>query len=152
MPSGPVLLDTDTLSELSRGSSRVNERARDYLATFGRLTISAVTVFERLRGYELAIEQGKPFQPQREAFRALAAACLVLPFDGEAAAMAAKLWACAPRSLRQQLGDVLIAGVAISRRLPLVTRNRGDFSQLAQGAGAELVLVDWTRAAAKKST
>lgn len=53
----PVLLDTDTLSELSRGNATVRARAQAYLAAFGRLTISSVTVFERLRGYR---EAGKP--------------------------------------------------------------------------------------------
>jgi predicted nucleic acid-binding protein len=46
----PAVLDTDTLSELSRGNSIVRARAAAYLAEFGRLTITAVTVFERLRG------------------------------------------------------------------------------------------------------
>ena len=60
----PVLLDTDTLSELSRGNTRVCERALAYLSRFGRLTITAITVFERLRGYRLAIRNGRPYQRQ----------------------------------------------------------------------------------------
>jgi hypothetical protein len=43
----PVVLDTDTLSELSRGNAVVRARAAAYLAEFGRLTITAITVFER---------------------------------------------------------------------------------------------------------
>jgi len=58
-PAEPVVLDTDTLSELSRGHAHVNAHARTYLAAFGALTITAITVFERLRGYRLAIRQGK---------------------------------------------------------------------------------------------
>ena len=60
----PVVLDTDTLSELSRGNRVVGARAAVYLAEFGRLTITAVTVFERLRGYRAAIRAGKPFEHQ----------------------------------------------------------------------------------------
>ena len=56
--AGPVLLDTDTLSELGRGNPTVNARARAYLMEFGRLTISAVTVFECLRGYRDALRAG----------------------------------------------------------------------------------------------
>jgi hypothetical protein len=56
----PAVLDTDTLSELSRGNRCVIEQALDYLADFGRLTITAVTVFERLRGYALAIREWGP--------------------------------------------------------------------------------------------
>ena len=151
MYPGPVLLDTDTLSELCRGNQRVVDRARSYLETHGRLTTSAVTVFERLRGYERAIHEGKAFDSQMQAFRALVAACVVLPFDSEAAAVAASIWGRAIRSLRRHLGDILIASVAISRQLPLVTRNRRDFEVLAKGAGLDLHLVDWTRAEAKRS-
>jgi predicted nucleic acid-binding protein len=148
---GPVLLDTDTLSELCRGNQRVVDRARSYLETHGRLTTSAVTVFERLRGYELAIHEGKAFESQMQAFRALVAACVVLPFDSEAAAVAASIWGRAIRSLQRHVGDILIASVAVSRQLPLVTRNRRDFEVLAKGAGLDLHLVDWTRAEAKRS-
>ena len=148
MHPGPVLLDTDTLSELCRGNQRVVDRARSYLETHGRLTTSAVTVFERLRGYELAIREGKAFDSQLQSFRALVAACVVLPFDNEAAAIAASIWGRTIRSLRQQLGDILIASVAISKQLPLVTRNRRDFEALAKGARLDLHLVDWTRAEA----
>ena len=151
MYPGAVLLDTDTLSELCRGNQRVVDRARSYLETHGRLTTSAVTVFERLRGYELAIQQGKAFDSQLQSFRALVAACVVLPFDHEAAAIAANIWGRTIRSLRQQLGDILIASVAISRQLPLVTRNRRDFEALAKAAQLELHLVDWTRAEARRS-
>jgi predicted nucleic acid-binding protein len=149
--SGPVLLDTDTLSELCRGNHRVVDRARSYLETHGRLTTTAVTVFERLRGYELAIQQGKPFDSQLQSFRALAAGCVVLPFDDEAAAVAASIWGRVVRSLRHQLGDLLIASVAISRQLPLVTRSRRDFEALAKAGRFDLHVVDWTRAEAKRS-
>src|SRR5437773_5539027 len=44
MAPEPVVLDTDTLSELSRGNTIVKARAFAYLAEFGRLTITAVTV------------------------------------------------------------------------------------------------------------
>lgn len=57
----PVLLDTDTLSELCRGNLRVTQNARLYLLECGRLTLSSVTVFERLRGYHLAIKDGNRF-------------------------------------------------------------------------------------------
>lgn len=145
MEREPVLLDTDTLSELSRGHPRVQERAAAYLSRFGRLTITAVTVFERLRGYRLAIGAGKPFERQLHAFEGLVANCIVLPFDQEAADVAASLWAGATRSLRQNLGDILIAAVAVSRQLPLVTRNRRDFERISQSAGFDLGLVDWSK-------
>jgi predicted nucleic acid-binding protein len=139
-----VVLDTDTLSELCRGNLRVTERARSYLEHHGRLTTTAITVFERVRGYQLAIRQGKPFQRQLQAFEGLMANCLVLPFDSEAADLAARIWSAVTRAQRQHLGDILIAAIAASRRLPLVTRNRADFAPLAQASETPLRLLDWT--------
>ena len=143
MDREPAVLDTDTLSELSRGNPRASKRALEYLANFGRLTITAVTVFERLRGYRAAIRGGKPFERQMQAFEALAANCIVLPFDHEAAHVAADIWSAAAPRHRQQLGDILIASVAISRQLPLVTRNKRDFERLSKASGIELRLLDW---------
>jgi predicted nucleic acid-binding protein len=141
----PAVLDTDTLSELSRGHPAVTARALAYLKVFGRLTITAVTVFERLRGYGAAIRAGKPYERQRQVFEALVGNCVVLPFDHEAAGVAADLWSSATRPQRHQLGDLLIAATAISRGLTLVTRNRKDFERLAKVAGIDLRLLDWTR-------
>ena len=146
MEHEPVVLDTDTLSELSRGHPVVRERALTYLAGFGRLTITAITVFERLRGYRLALRNGKPFERQLQAFEALVANCIVLPFDQEAASVAADLWSGATRGQRQHLGDILIAAVAVSRQLPLVTRNRRDFERITKPSGVVLRLVDWSKA------
>lgn len=138
------MLDTDTLSELSRGNTIVKAHAGTYLAEFGRLTITAVTVFERLRGYRTAIRAGKPFARQLEAFEALVANCVVLPFDQAAAAVAADIWSASSPSRRRQLGDILIAAVAVSRQLPLATRNTRDFQHLTKASGVNLRLVDWT--------
>ncbi|HEX7186041.1 MAG TPA: type II toxin-antitoxin system VapC family toxin [Thermoanaerobaculia bacterium] len=58
---------------------------------------------------------------------------------------AADIWSSATRSQRQQLGDILIAAVAVSRQLPLVTRNRRDFERLAEASGVGLRLIDWSK-------
>jgi predicted nucleic acid-binding protein len=151
MPVGPVLLDTDTLSEISRGNPIVSARARDYLIEFGRFTITAITVFERLRGYRSAIAAGRPFQRQLQAFEGLVQACVVLPVDEVAADVAATIWSGSARKARQGLGDLLIASVAVARQLPLVTRNRRDFEAFAKVSGARLNLIDWTKAVSRKS-
>jgi tRNA(fMet)-specific endonuclease VapC len=151
MDGGPVLLDTDTLSELSRGNLQVSARARVYLAEFGRFTIAAVTVFERLRGYRDAIRSGKPFERQMHAFEALVGQCVVLPFDAAAADVAATIWSTCSRRHRRHLGDILIAATAISRQIPLATRNTKDFRVLRDVSGVDLALVDWTRAPARRA-
>lgn len=140
----PVLLDTDTLSELSRGNATVAAVAQAYLRAFGRLTISSVTVFERLRGYRQAIQAGKPFHRQLQAFETLVQNSVVLPFDENAAAVSAGIWAACSRAQRQKLGDILIAGIAVARQIPLATRNQRDFEMLSKNAEVSLRLVDWT--------
>ncbi len=67
----------------------------------------------------------------------------MLPFDQEAARVAADIWSAASRRDRQQLGDILIASIAVSRQLPLVTRNQRDFERLLKASGIELRLLDW---------
>lgn len=51
---GPALLDTDTLSEVMKGRDpHVREKARQYLATYGRFTFSIITRYEILRGLKV---------------------------------------------------------------------------------------------------
>jgi predicted nucleic acid-binding protein len=140
----PVLLDTDTLSELSRANPVVTARAKAYLLEFGRLTICAVTVFERLRGYRQALRAGKPYERQLKAFEGLVQNCIVLPFDEDAAGVAATIWSACTRTQRQNLGDILIAAIAVAHQIPLVTRNRHEFEGIGKTSGVSLRLVDWT--------
>ena len=140
----PVLLDTDTLSELSRGNASVVAHAQTYLRAFGRFTISSVTVFERLRGYRHAIRAGKPFHRQLHAFEALVKNSVVLPFDEDAASVSGNIWATCSRAQRQKLGHILIAGIAVARQIALATRNQRDFELLSRNAELTLHLVDWT--------
>ena len=141
----PALVDSDTLSELSRGRPLVVGRATQYLERHGRLTISAVTVFERLRGYRRALRLGKPFHEQLRQFEMLAATCVVLRVDAAVADRAATIWAHLRARARGALGNILIAATASVHGLPLITRNRRDFGAIAKVEGVGLTLVDWSR-------
>jgi predicted nucleic acid-binding protein len=139
----PALIDSDTLSEISRGHVRVSARAKQYLERHGRFTISAVSVFERLRGYQSALRAGKPFELQLQQFRAFVACSRVLAVDAAVADWAARIWAGLPARARAALGDILIAATAINHVLPLITRNRRDFERITALEGIQLELVDW---------
>ena len=141
----PALIDSDTLSELSRGQRHVLDNARRYLERHGRFTVSAVSVYERLRGYRAALRQGKPFEAQLEQFVAFAATCLVLPVDADVADVAATIWARSSARRRKKLGDILIAATACARGLAVVTRNRRDFAPLLAASGVDVAMADWAR-------
>src|SRR5512145_884013 len=151
MPAEPVLLDTGTLSEVSRANPVFTARARAYLLEFGRLTISSVTVFERLRGYRQALREGKPFHSQLKAFETLVQNSVILPFDEDAADVASTIGSACSRSQRQSLGDILIASIAIARQVPLVTRNKRDIEGFTKAANLQLRLVDWTSSSRQRS-
>ena len=143
--SSPVLVDSDVLSELSRGHSIVTAKARAYLERHGRLTISAVTIFERLRGYRDALRRGRPFEEHLRQFQAFAATCIVLPVDESVADQAATIWAQLGARARKAVGDILIASTASANGLPLVTRNHQDFQPITRLDGVRLALVDWSK-------
>ncbi len=145
MNTDVVVLDSDTLSELSRGHPTVTMRAREYLTHHGRFTVPSITVFERLRGYRAALRAGKPYEAQLRQFEAFIASCIVLPLDTGAADVAATIWAALSRKRQKALGDILIAAITASNGLALVTRNRRDFAPIAAVEEVDLPLVDWSR-------
>ncbi len=130
----PALLDSDTTSDLARAHPNVVRRAREYLEAHGRFTLSAVTVFERLRGYRAALRSGKRFEDHLRQFQAFSASSVVLPVDPRVHGQ---------HDGRAAVGDILIAATAKANDLPLVTRNRRDFQPMATIVG--IVLVDWSR-------
>ena len=139
----PLVADSDTVSELSRGNPKVTARAGEYLREHGRLILSSITVFERLRGYRMALRAGKPFDEHLRQFQAFVATCRVLPVDAAVAAHAARIWAGVGARTRRGLGDVLIGATASAHGVSLATRNRRDFEPMTRVAGVRLVLVDW---------
>lgn len=141
----PALLDSDTLSDLSRGHPGISARVSSYLAQHGRLTLSAVTVFERLRGYRSAIRDGRALEPQMRQFELLVASSLVLPVETSVAGVAASIWAHLSAKRRRAIGDILIAATASVHQLPLVTRNRRDFAPMTGAPEVSLTLLDWSR-------
>jgi tRNA(fMet)-specific endonuclease VapC len=122
-----ALVDTDILSDLLRGKHpEVQRRAAAYLAEHERLTISALTVFEVVRGRHQAA------QPERAAeFLAWARTASVTVLDDECARVAGEIAGALMRS-GQTVGvaDVLIAASAIVHQLTLVSGNVAHFDRM----------------------
>jgi tRNA(fMet)-specific endonuclease VapC len=122
-----ALLDTDTLSEVLKARNpHVRERAREYLAAYGRFAFSIITRYEILRGL-------KAMQASRQiaAFEARCLASDVLPLTDKTIVIAADIYA---ELYRAGLGitdaDILIAATAIERGRVLVSNNVGHFSRI----------------------
>lgn len=124
-----ILADTDVLIDYLAGVRPVQDQLAGY-ASAGRLQTTAINCFELLSG----ARGGK----REDAIHTLLGALPVIPLDREAATRAAEV----RRELEgagQTIGmaDSLIAGIALTQRAALFTRNRKHFDRVPQ-----LALVD----------
>jgi tRNA(fMet)-specific endonuclease VapC len=122
----PALLDTDILSELFKGHNLINSRASEYIREHGRLTISHITKYEILKGLK-----AKKAQKQINAFLKFCALNVVLPITDDVILKAADIHA----SLKEQGAlisdaDILVAAIAITNNVVLVTNNTAHFSRI----------------------
>ncbi|NJO41154.1 MAG: type II toxin-antitoxin system VapC family toxin [Cyanobacteria bacterium CRU_2_1] len=135
------LLDTDTLTHLYAGNSKVAERLRTLNDPVVGTT--RITKIELLRGrmdYVLKAATGADIlrsQGLLERTEELLAQILIVPLDSRAAEQFDRL-----RSIRNlgKVGraDLLIASIALANRATLVTRNLRHFQQISG-----LVVVNW---------
>jgi len=135
-----ALLDTDILSEVlkARDANVVNSAAR-YKQQFGHLTISSITVMEVVKGFHKA---GQPASIDR--FLTALRSSEVLAFDTTAAEIAGKIFGDLERS-GQTIGraDVMIAAIALTRKLTLVTGNLRHYERIRVAGYSELMLSNW---------
>ena len=105
-----ALLDTDTLSEIRKGSNpTVAANAKTYRRAFGYYSLSTVTVLEIVRGYQKA----QQFQ-RLNAFMASIASEEIFPLDTAIAELAGRITGDLER-IGQPIGraDPIIAAAAI---------------------------------------
>ena len=121
------MLDTDILSLLRRGHERVTQHATDYIVTYGSLVFTELTWYEVVRGYR-AIGAHR----QLEVFEVFCRRCDILPLDHNALDYAASIYADLRRR-GELIGevDILIAGIALTHGMGVVTRNVKHFSRIA---------------------
>ena len=129
-----ALLDTDTLSLYGRGDPQVRANAAAYLRTYGAFSLSELTRYEVVRGFQLSGASAR-----LAAFERLCGLSRILPFDEACARRAAEVWVDLHRRGRL-IGevDILIAGTALAHGLAVVSQNTGHFTRVAG-----LVVINW---------
>ena len=116
-----IIADTDVMIDHFAGRQPSRARIVEYIQT-QQLQTTAINYFELLSGAE-----GKRANDARQ----FLASIPVLPLDREAADRAADV----RRDLESRgeyigMGDSLIAGIALTRALPILTRNRKHFKRV----------------------
>lgn len=130
----PALIDTDILSELFKGHALVKTNAAAYIRKHNLLTISHIAKYEILKGLK-----AKKAEKQIEAFQRFCLANRVLPITDDAVVKAADIFA-----LLKEKGaiisdaDILVAAIALTNNLILVTNNTRHFSNIN-----DLTLHNW---------
>lgn len=123
-----VILDTDTLSFFFKGKQNVINKIDNYLKEFGYVNISIVTYYEILNG--LLYHDAKK---QLVRFLEFVKYNKIISLTVLAADKSAKIYA----NLRKtgnviSHNDVLIAGIAITNDLILITNNISHFSRIKE--------------------
>jgi tRNA(fMet)-specific endonuclease VapC len=129
------LLDTDTLSLLNKRHPQIVRHAMRQVRQYGHLTFSELSYYEITRGLKSvgATTQLGQFEQFCRAHR-------ILPFSHTAATIAADIWAdLKRRGLLIGEVDTLIAGIAISEGLAVITHNTTHFSRING-----LQIIDWS--------
>ncbi len=132
----PSLLDTDILSEFLRGNPKVIIKVDEHLKEYGFISLSIITYYEILNGllYKDARKQIVRFEEFVELNKVIP---LTLRMAKTAAAIQADL-----RKKGTEIGhtDTLIAGIAMTSELQLVTNNTDHFKRIKG-----LEITNWTK-------
>ncbi len=132
----PSMLDTDILSEFLRGNLKVIAKVDEHLKEYGFISLSIITYYEILNGllYKDARKQLSKFEEFVELNKVIP---LTLPMAKTAATIQADL-----RKKGTEIGhtDTLIAGIAITSELQLVTNNTDHFIRIKG-----LEIANWTK-------
>jgi len=121
-----VLLDTDTVSAITKRHPQVTTRASEYRRTRGKLSISIITRYEVLRGLEY-----RDALRQRRVFDGFCDDNLVLDLSEDIVLRAAAEYARLRRS-GTPTGDLdlLLAATALHHGLVFVTNNTRHFERI----------------------
>jgi tRNA(fMet)-specific endonuclease VapC len=132
----PSMLDTDILSEFLRGNPKVINNVDEHLKEYGFISLSIITYYEILNGLLY-----KDARKQLTKFEDFVSLNKVIPLTLRMAKTAAVIQADL-RKKGTEIGhtDTLIAGIAITSELQLVTNNTNHFKRI-KGLG----ITNWTK-------
>ncbi len=130
------MLDTDVLSEFLRGNPKVIAKVDEQLKHYGTINISIITYYEILNGLLY-----KDAKKQLQKFEVFARLNRIIPLTRPMARKAAEIQA-ELRKNGAEIGhtDTLIAGMALTSRLQLITNNTDHFNRIKG-----LDIANWTK-------
>jgi tRNA(fMet)-specific endonuclease VapC len=137
-----ALLDTDIFSEILKGiDPTVIAKAIAYRASFGRYSVSTITVVEVVKGLHKVRRE-----EQIQQFLAGLSTTELLSLDLSSAELAGRIYADLERT-GQPIGraDPMIAAIALEHNLTLVTGNLSHYQRI-QALGYRLKLDNWRTA------
>jgi tRNA(fMet)-specific endonuclease VapC len=121
-----ALIDTDIISFFLRNDKGVVKQFKRYLSEFGRVNFSIISYYEILSGLTF-----KAALRQCDTFLEFAKYSTILPMTKDSVEISADIYAKLRKDgkLIDDI-DILIAGIALSNHLVLVTHNLGHFQRI----------------------
>ncbi len=137
LPDTLLVIDNDVFTHWRNQRQDVLSAIADY---FKRLkqppALTSTTIFEALWGVESEAAKGRIQEERAQQYRSrieeLSRACLILPFEQKAAALAAYIFPRLSNSGRSKhWRDLFIAATALAHGYGIATRNKKDFDLIA---------------------
>jgi len=131
-------LDSDVLNDWRNEKLSTVQAINDYIDKVkAPPALTSMTVFEMLFGFEnSAVLLGgmtDRTKADKQDAQSLTRNCRILPFNEEAAGIAAYVYArFSPKQKKDLFRDLLIAATALAHDHGVITRNRRDFELIAQ--------------------
>jgi predicted nucleic acid-binding protein len=129
-----IILDTSVVSELMRSAPHPAVRAWMNAQSRGSLLTTAITVMELRAGVEKVLQSRRRQELEADIDWALSdlVGNRVLSYDRKAAFATAEWFGLCRRAGRTvETSDMQIAGIAISRNIPIATRDVYDFEEIS---------------------
>ena len=137
LPETLLVLDNDSLTHWRNKQAYIEKEISSYITRHKQPpSLTAITIFEALYGVEASLvkisisdEEAKRYIDR---MGKLMEACVILPFDQNAAAIAAYVFPRLSRADRNtHWKDVLVAATALANGHGIATQNKRDFELIA---------------------